>query len=138
MAAELGKDEAPELDGAAEAELQSHDWPGNIRELRNVVERAVIHGIGGKLAPWDLNPLSWSTAARPPGQNGHEVTLPVDLNSHLEDVRGTLFDRALKAARHNQRKAAALLGLRYDQFRSLYRRLRKGPEPDAGADQEAV
>jgi psp operon transcriptional activator len=58
-----------------------------------------------------------------------EVSLPIDLYDHLEEVRAILLERALNAARHNQRRASALLGLRYDQFRTLYRRFHKEADP---------
>jgi psp operon transcriptional activator len=58
-----------------------------------------------------------------------ELPLPVDLHDHLEEARVILLERALNAARHNQRRASALLGLRYDQFRTLYRRVHKETDP---------
>jgi psp operon transcriptional activator len=132
IAAELGQNTTPALDVETEAELLAHDWPGNIRELRNVVERAVIHAVGGKLARLELKPLGGQ--AKPAARENKaqtwqgalgELPLPVDLHDHLEEVRAILVKRALNAARHNQRRASALLGLRYDQFRTLYRRLHK-------------
>ncbi len=41
MAFELGRDEAPQISGSASRRLNTYSWPGNIRELKNVVERAV-------------------------------------------------------------------------------------------------
>jgi psp operon transcriptional activator len=132
MAAEMGQNTTPALDAETEAELVAHDWPGNIRELRNVVERAVIHAVGGKLAALELKPLGGQAKPAARENNGQtwqaalaELPLPVDLHDHLEEVRALLLERALNAARHNQRRASALLGLRYDQFRTLYRRLHK-------------
>jgi psp operon transcriptional activator len=136
MAAEMGMNATPVLDGETEAELLAYDWPGNIRELKNAVERAVIHAAGARLARLDLNPLG--DRAKPAAKKNEaeswqaameELPLPVDLHGHLDEVRALLLERALKAARHNQRRASALLGLRYDQFRTLYRRLHR--EPDA-------
>ena len=132
MAAELGQNTTPLLDAETEAELLAHDWPGNIRELRNVVERAVIHAAGGKLARLELKPLGGQAKASTRENKAQtwqgalaELPLPVDLHDHLEEVRAILLERGLNAARHNQRRASALLGLRYDQFRTLYRRLHK-------------
>jgi psp operon transcriptional activator len=132
MAAEMGQNTTPALDAETEAELLAHDWPGNIRELRNAVERAVIHSAGGKLARLELNPLGGQAKRATTEDKGRtwqealaEAPLPVDLHDHLEEARAILLKRALSAARHNQRRASALLGLRYDQFRSLYRRVCK-------------
>jgi DNA-binding NtrC family response regulator len=54
----------PRLTWAGVAKLQSYDWPGNIRELRNVIERAVILSRGGAL-DFDL-PVTNSLPAPPP------------------------------------------------------------------------
>ena len=136
MAAEMGQNTTAVLDAEMEAELLAYDWPGNIRELRNVVERAVIHSVGGKLARLEWKPLG-GHAKPATGENRvqtwqealAEVPLPVDLQDQLEKVRAVLLEQALSAARHNQRRASALLGLRYDQFRSLYRRFHKETDP---------
>jgi transcriptional regulator with GAF, ATPase, and Fis domain len=53
----------PRLTRAAVAQLQNYDWPGNIRELRNVIERAVILARGGPLH-FDL-PVTDSTLPSP-------------------------------------------------------------------------
>jgi transcriptional regulator with GAF, ATPase, and Fis domain len=54
------------LTRAAVARLQNYDWPGNIRELRNVIERAVILARGGPLH-FDL-PVTDSAPVPPPSQ----------------------------------------------------------------------
>ena len=67
----------PRLTRAAVAKLQSYDWPGNIRELRNVIERGVILAHGGAL-DFDL-PLTGQSAppARPSLQSDSSAgTLP--------------------------------------------------------------
>ena len=59
----------PRLTRAGVAKLQSYDWPGNIRELRNVIERAVIISRGGVL-DFDLpvkNSLPAPPQPKPPG-----------------------------------------------------------------------
>jgi psp operon transcriptional activator len=139
MASELGRTVAPRLEVRTEAELVEHAWPGNIRELRNVVERATIEGAAGRLAPLDLHPLRGAgRAAQAPGPAPDwagtldGLALPLDLQNHLDRTRRRLMERALREARHHQRQAAALLGLRYDQFRSLYRRFAKAGDEGAG------
>jgi transcriptional regulator with GAF, ATPase, and Fis domain len=66
----------PRLTRAAIAKLQSYEWPGNIRELRNVIERAVILARGGTL-DFDL-PVTASSApvARPGAQPDSSTSSP--------------------------------------------------------------
>src|ERR1035437_1014393 len=66
----------PRLSRAAIAKLQSYDWPGNIRELRNVIERAVILARGGGL-DFDL-PVTGPSAplARPSAQSDSSTSSP--------------------------------------------------------------
>jgi transcriptional regulator with GAF, ATPase, and Fis domain len=66
----------PRLTRAAVAKLQNYDWPGNIRELRNVIERAVILARGGGL-DFDLPVTGPSVPlARPSAQSGSSTTNP--------------------------------------------------------------
>lgn len=153
MASELGLTEAVFFSPRAEEELLNHTWPGNIRELKNVVERAVYRSPEPEIDELVFNPFPdlslldpptppgpvGPTAAEPtssgstaPGLNGEnppsdptdplvELTeLPLKEAIHRLE-RARLID-ALAKARHNQRRAAELLGLSYDQFRGLYRK----------------
>ena len=66
----------PRLTRAAIAKLQNYEWPGNIRELRNVIERAVILARGGGL-DFDL-PITGPSApvARPSAQSDSSASSP--------------------------------------------------------------
>ena len=103
----------------AEACLLAYSWPGNARELRNVLERATILCDGG-LITTDHLPSDLAARAAP----GAEPSIAppplgtLDLNSAERD----LIVKALEAAHHNRTQAARLLGLTRPQ---LYRRLRK-------------
>jgi transcriptional regulator with GAF, ATPase, and Fis domain len=103
----------------AEACLLSYSWPGNARELRNVLERATILCDGG-LITTDHLPSDVAARAAP----GAERAIPppplgtLDLNSAERE----LIVKALEAAHHNRTQAARLLGLTRPQ---LYRRLRR-------------
>jgi NtrC-family two-component system response regulator AlgB len=66
---------APPLSAAAERALVEHDWPGNLRELRNAVERAAILARGSQIAATDLGLLE-------PLQRGPE-SLPVELGGNV-------------------------------------------------------
>ncbi len=128
MASELGHS-APEIDSRSERLLLAHDWPGNIRELRNVIERAAAHAHEGRIGAIDLDPFRErhpAPAAAPSASwedmiAGHR--LPLDLPALMDDIRKRFVDRALRDTAFHQRRAATSLGLSYDKFRALYRRL---------------
>ncbi len=94
--------------------LVSYDWPGNIRELRNVMERLVILA-EGEVVPADLV-AECLFAAPVPRKQVHEH-LPSLARAEEELIR-----EALAAARGNKKKAAALLGI---SRTTLWRRLRQ-------------
>jgi two-component system, NtrC family, response regulator AtoC len=90
--------------------LRGYRWPGNIRELRNAVERAMLLADGDFLAPEHF-PM---TVSRRGSAKGFE--LPEEGVS-LESVERDLVVQALRRTGWNHTKAAALLGLNRDQIR---------------------
>jgi len=108
---------AHSLDASALAALCAHDWPGNIRELRNVLERAVLlsrsNVIGAELLHFDQTA---GTASRRPSE-------PEGLRSEtLEDVERQHIMSVLKAAEGHVERAAARLGVPRS---SLYAKLKR-------------
>ncbi|GHV63411.1 PAS domain-containing protein [Spirochaetia bacterium] len=102
----------------AEYELQHYQWPGNIRELRNVIERALIMSTGNEIFPQDLaihKPLSRDLPIDLP-QNG-----PVNIKGILDDIEGRYIQMAYKKHK-NIRRAAASLSMNPATF---LRRLKK-------------
>jgi two-component system response regulator AtoC len=95
---------------SAEVLLRRYGWPGNVREMRNVVERAMLLATGDRLEPRDFGAL---TTTRP---GGDLFDLPA-AGVSLEELERSLVVQALKRAGGNQTKAAALLGLNRDQIR---------------------
>jgi len=136
MTRELGGDSAPEFAPEARAKLEAHPWPGNIRELKNVVERAVHRADGEPIGaeaidfdpfkrpgePLRATAATGDTAAVDPPKLTGRATLPASLPDAVAALEVEALRRALRATRHHQRKAAALLGLSYHQFRGLYRK----------------
>ena len=129
MATELGRQGIPEFADEAMARLLDYDWPGNIRELKNVVERAVYRADGCVVGEVVLDPFQAQAPAGPPqaatpprresdGAAYDDLPLPEAVRA-LEVHR---LRRALAETRHNQRRAAERLGLTYHQFRGLYRK----------------
>jgi PAS domain S-box-containing protein len=81
--------------------LRSHDWPGNLRELQDVVREACGRAKGERIEPADL-PFSIRHGQLPP-----ERRLPLD--ALLEQVERRLIALALKLTQNNQTRAAELL-----------------------------
>ena len=116
----LGKRVAGFAEEAA-ALLQGYGWPGNIRELQNVIERAAILCQGEQILPAHLNltPTSPAPAAAGPRT--------------LRELEREAILAALAACRGNRRAAAEQLGI---GLRTLYTRLREygiSAEPDPEA-----
>ena len=90
--------------------LQAYGWPGNIRELRNAVERAMLLTDGDQLSA-DQFPVVSAAARLSEG-----VELP-PAGIDLEQLERSLVIQALDRSAWNQTRAAALLGLNRDQIR---------------------
>jgi len=107
--------------------LWEYDWPGNIRELENVLERLVI--------------LSDSPVIRPDTLPGHirsflsEKKIPtptlsddgMDLNAAVEEFENRMIDEALRRTNGNKQAAARLLGLKRTTLVAKLRR-KRGPD----------
>jgi transcriptional regulator with PAS, ATPase and Fis domain len=101
------------LTPAAEAALTAYSWPGNVREMRNLIERAVLLAEHDVLDLGDFDSLHAPVAMELPGRM---FDLPPE-GVTLEDVEKRLVVQALERASGNQTRAAALLGLHRDQIR---------------------
>jgi two-component system response regulator PilR (NtrC family) len=104
--------------GAADL-LQRHDWPGNIRELENVIERAVALESSPTILPESLPP-SVGMGSPPRAESGSAAALPdngFDLEAHVKDIERGYIAQALRRAGGVQVKAAGLLGMSFRSFR---------------------
>ena len=134
MAFELGRHEVPHFSPAAIAALEAYHWPGNIRELKNVVERAVYRSDNGRVTESDIivDPFRSPFRAGPqaPGDTPAETEaqqVPHGVETKpftqaVQELEIALLRKALSRAKYNQRKAAESLGLTYHQFRGLCRK----------------
>ena len=95
--------------------LTRHPWPGNIRELRNAVERAMILGSPPELRLSDFPPETVRPAGVPPTEPGRFVLPPEGLS--LEELERDLVRQALERAHGNRTRAGRLLGLNRDAVR---------------------
>ncbi len=99
----------------AEKVLCSHEWTGNCRELKNVVERIVVLENVEVLTPEHL-PLALTKGASKNRGDSDRFILPEDGIS-LEEVERDLIQQALERTGNNQSKAAKLLKVTYDSLR---------------------
>ena len=112
-------DTPAQLHPDALAKLQSYRFPGNVRELENMLERAYTLCEGEEIKPGDLR---LSDAPGMP-ENGEASLAQIDnLEDHLEEVERKLIMQALEETRWNRTAAAQRLGL---SFRSMRYRLKK-------------
>ncbi|MCO7254344.1 phage shock protein operon transcriptional activator [Dickeya oryzae] len=129
MCRELGLPLFPGFSPQAERTLLDYSWPGNIRELKNVVERSLYrHGANPDTVDnIILNPFTPLAAPAPALDSPHAgatglPTLPLNLRDWQHHQERQLVERALVQAQFNQRKAAGLLTLTYHQFRGLLKK----------------
>ncbi len=97
------------------AKLKRYDFPGNIRELRNLIERALILSVAPEIGPDDF-PLARTEGKTPPENGGDlawiaSVPESVHLREFLEEVEKSLILRALKSSDGVQAEAARRLQL---------------------------
>ena len=112
LAAENGK-KPPAISPEAMDVLQAYAWPGNVRELRNVIERLVVLGTGGRLTVADL-----PAAVRDGAAGG--LAIPSRAGRVLRDAERQLIADALRRHRNNRTKAAQDLGI---SRRTLHRKI---------------
>lgn len=130
-------------DEAMEA-LLAHTWPGNIRELGNVVERGVVFAQSALLMARDLPPhlvelagriakesssenasMSSTSSASGSSLGGPSITVP--LGTPLKDVEDLLIRKTLEATSGDKNMTAKLLGI---NSRTIYRKLEKKDMPE--------
>ncbi len=115
----LGRlDEQAHLDDSARQALTKYAFPGNVRELENMLERAVTLSASGLISEADLHlrpvPSGDASAAMPEAQN---------LGAQVDDVQRQAILDALKKTRYNKTAAAKLLGLSFRQLRYRIKKL---------------
>lgn len=132
MAHELDRPAFPGFAPAAMAALHGHPWPGNIRELKNAIERAVYRTppdepvaeivLDPFASPWRPKGLQTGTGTESSGPATAVPTLPYDFRSEIAAVEHRWLEAALQAQGGHQGRAATALGLGYDQLRHLLRK----------------
>jgi len=105
--------------------LMAYHWPGNIRELENVVERAMVLSIGDQIGLEDL-PLQIATGPRRESFKGKEF------HEAVKEFKRWAIQDALKRSNGNQTKAAELLGLQRTYLVKLVRLLEVKADSNLG------
>ncbi|GGB63822.1 phage shock protein operon transcriptional activator [Shewanella inventionis] len=151
MARQLGLEYFGGFGAIAKEQLMMHDWPGNIRELKNVVERSVyregsegqeidhiildpfaspyrpktrVKTLERQLQPKDA-PVATETTDDTPQQvslTHSSIEFPIDFKEYTENAEIDLLQRALAEGQYNQKKTADLLGLSYHQLRGILKK----------------
>jgi DNA-binding NtrC family response regulator len=101
---------------AVEELLVAYRWPGNIRELRNVIERIVVLENDEIVQPDHLPAEILHLKERASAKSVPGLTIP-DTGLSLEEVEKNLIVQALEKAGQNKTQAAKLLGITYDSLR---------------------
>lgn len=145
MTQELQRDYFAGFSARAKQQLNDHPWPGNIRELKNVVERNVYLTSENEAvnhirfnpfeSPYrlttsaELSPLS-EKKSQPDNQltphltasSTSAVNFPIDFKEHIQQYEIDLIREALEQQQFNQKKTAACLGLTYHQLRGYLKK----------------
>jgi len=100
------------LSDDAKASLMAHRWPGNVREMKNAVERAVLLGEGTIIEPDDIRiTVRQETSINSPeARNGRKIVLNIpDAGLPLDDVERKVVGEMLRLTNWNKSKAARML-----------------------------
>ncbi len=124
---------APEVSPAALAWLQTRELSGNVRDLENLLQRALALSNGQTLEPADFGAqdshraptlqASLASIADTPPSNPVSADIPDDLQAFLDEQERNVLIKALKEADFNRTAAAARLGLNLRQMRYRIQRL---------------
>lgn len=105
------------LDDSAKSSLLRYPFPGNVRELQNMLERAVTLSGGGTISE---NDLAFRQTDAVPSVGGFAGQ---DLGNQIDEVQRQAIIDALKKTRYNKTAAARLLGLTFRQLRYRIKKL---------------
>jgi len=106
------------LDDSARQALLAYEFPGNVRELENMLERAVTLCASGVISADDLHTRNDRDAGTPAPRPS-----ATDLSNQIEDVQRQAIIEALEKTHYNKTAAAKLLGLSFRQLRYRIKKL---------------
>ena len=138
---EMGK-EVTKISSYAIDLLKKYDFPGNVRELENLIERSVALSNTNILLPdslaMSIHKRRWIEGIKNKRFDVDEVPHGVALDSILAEIERAYLDKALECTNGNKNKAAELLGITFRSFRYRLDKLNVGAADDADDDDRIV
>ncbi|MBM4376177.1 MAG: sigma-54-dependent Fis family transcriptional regulator [Deltaproteobacteria bacterium] len=122
-----GRDDLDGFDEDALEAIEEHEWPGNIRELENVIQRAVLLAPGPMIRREDI-PANLQSG-RGPSSSAMPAQLPdegINLREVIEEFESSLVRQALERTKWNKNQAAKLLGMNRTTLVEMVKRKRIG------------
>ena len=125
---EMNWDVSPVFSEDALEELSDYAWPGNIRELKNIVERSLYASEGDEVDSITWSPFSnlrhHQEPEKVPGMelSKPESSFPISIKSYLNEEEKQLMLSAYKEAKGHHKTASELLDLTYHQWRALIKK----------------
>ena len=126
---EMKQQDMMQISDAAMAQLANNDWKGNIRELENTIERAVLIGNGSKLMPehFILDSID--------SERHSQTAVPMKAGMTVREMERQLITRTLEKVNDNRTRAAELLGI---SIRTLRNKLREYKQELENSQAKAV
>jgi DNA-binding NtrC family response regulator len=128
---ERNKKAVSAIDSAAMRILEQYNWPGNVREVRNIIERAVILANGDFIEPKHLPPLVTDSP------DVVKPTVALEPGTTVEEAERRLILMTLEHTRDNKTRAAEILGISLKTLHNKLNRLR-GRVPGKKQEEEVV
>ena len=135
MTQELDRDFFAGFSASAKQQLNEHPWPGNIRELKNVVERNIylsdpdqviteikFNPFASPFRPLNIRPSTVEQTAPMVDSPKFQENLPLDFKLHIQEYEISLIKSALESSQFNQKKTAEILGMTYHQLRGYLKK----------------
>ena len=120
--------------------MKKYDYPGNVRELENIIERTVALEGGATILPESLPPfVNTPTGRKMASSDGIEITDEgLDLDKVMGQIEKELLVKAIHATNGVKKKAAKLLGITFRSMRYRVEKYNLGTITDDELDEEGA